>query len=69
MADTVEFSVFKMFEKVIKSGIQLGLAFVSNLGLAKFGIILDPAVATLSIFGALEALRNVLKIKFNLNWL
>ena len=70
MADTtVEFSVFKMFEKVIKSGIQLALAYVTNLGLAKYGVTFDPAVATLAIFGALEALRNVLKIKFNLTWL
>jgi hypothetical protein len=68
MAD-VEFSLFKMFEKVIKSGIQLALAFVGNLGLAQFGITIDPTVATVAIFGALEALRNVLKIKLGLKWL
>ena len=68
MAD-VEFSLFKMFEKVIKSGIQLGLAFVANLGLSQFGVTIDPTVATVAIFGALEALRNVLKIKFGISWL
>lgn len=65
----MEFSVFKMFEKVIKSGIQLVLAYVTNLGLAKYGITFDPAVATLAIFASLEGLRNWAKIKFNLVWL
>ena len=69
MAETVEFSIFKMFEKVIKSGIQLVLAWLANLGLAQYGVTIDPAVATLAIYGGLEALRNVLKIKFGWNWL
>ena len=69
MSETTEFSLFKMFEKVIKSGIQLALAFVANLGLAQFGVTIDPTVATVAIFGALEALRNVLKIKLGLSWL
>jgi len=71
MVDTpvVEFSILKMFEKVIKSGIQLLLAYAGNLGLTQYGITIDPAVATIAIFGALEALRNVLKIKFGINWL
>ena len=65
----MEFSVFKMLEKVIKSGIQLALSFVAGLGLQNFGVTLDINVATLAIFGALEALRNYLKIKFNLSWI
>lgn len=66
---TTDFSLFKMFEKVIKSGIQLGLAYLGNLGLANFGVTINPEVATLAIFGALEALRNFLKIKLNIAWL
>lgn len=65
----MEFSVFKMFEKVIKSGIQLGLAWVAGLGLANVGITINTDVATLAIFGALEGLRNWIKIKFNVAWL
>lgn len=65
----MEFSLFKTFEKVIKSAIQFAVAWFANLGLQTYGITIDPIVATGAIFAALEGLRNVLKQKFNIKWL
>ena len=64
-----EFSVSILLKKVATRLVTLGVAWLSSKGLGNIGITIDPTLATASIFGALEALRNILKVKFGLKWL
>lgn len=55
--------------KVLKRLIQLGIAYLAGQNLDHVGITINPDVATGAAYGALELLRNWLKVKKGLSFL
>lgn len=54
----------RYLNKAIKQVVQLIVARILALNLDRFGISVDPELATVALLGAIEGLRNLLKHKY-----
>lgn len=69
----MNFAISTMVTKVLKRAASLVVSFLIAGPAAKVltdsGVTVNPEVATVAVFGALESLRNLLKNKFGIKYL
>ena len=60
----MDFSISLMLSKAVMVAVRALIAFVGADQLAKFGVSINETVLVTFIMGALEGLRNTLKVKY-----
>ena len=61
------FSIF--VKKALKRGVQVLVAYMMSLQLAKYGVSIEQEALTASIWAGIEALRQYVKVKTGVAWL
>lgn len=66
--DKLRDSVIKQsIQKGIKSIVKLIIAYVASKNAAKYGVMIDEAALTATIYGALTVVTDYIKHKFNID--